>query len=257
MTLKIFLQLAGMFLIPMFIILIPILIGQFYGKYLRRKSEKLKKISIEPVVGAAFALLAFMLAITFQIVSDRWDTRKTLLLEEVTNIRTAYLRAGLLKEPIRSEAKKQLVEYIDLRFEFAHDGKKLEKLISGSSQILDTLWSYTETLAEEDRSSEVYALFTQSINDLIDNYNHRITMSLQYRLPAAILWVLGIITFVSMFTFGIQLGISGKGNFWISLLLSLIFAVVMFLILALDRPETGLARLNQKPVISLHEQLHK
>jgi hypothetical protein len=31
----------------------------------------------------------------------------------------------------------------------------------------------------------------------------------------------------------------------------------MFLIYALDRPETGLARLSQKPVISLHQQLHQ
>jgi hypothetical protein len=33
--------------------------------------------------------------------------------------------------------------------------------------------------------------------------------------------------------------------------------MVMFLIFALDRPETGLAKLSQKPVITLHQQLHQ
>jgi hypothetical protein len=30
----------------------------------------------------------------------------------------------------------------------------------------------------------------------------------------------------------------------------------MFLILALDHPETGLAKINQKPILSLQKQLH-
>ena len=42
----------------------------------------------------------------------------------------------------------------------------------------------------------------------------------------------------------------------INLLLAVIFAMVMFLILALDRPETGLAKLNQRPILTLQQQLH-
>jgi len=32
--------------------------------------------------------------------------------------------------------------------------------------------------------------------------------------------------------------------------------VVIVLIIALDRPETGIARLNQKPLLTLQKQLH-
>jgi hypothetical protein len=35
-----------------------------------------------------------------------------------------------------------------------------------------------------------------------------------------------------------------------------VFAMVMFLILALDRPETGLAKMNQKPMLTLQPQLN-
>jgi hypothetical protein len=59
-----------------------------------------------------------------------------------------------------------------------------------------------------------------------------------------------------MLTLGYHFGISGKGSYRMNLLISIVFAVVMFLILALDRPETGLARPGQKPVLTLHKQLH-
>jgi len=101
----------------------------------------------------------------------------------------------------------------------------------------------------------MYSLFTSSINDLVDNYNHRITMTIEYRIPNAILGILFIISFLSMLALGYQFGISGRGSFRINVLLAIVFALVMFLILALDRPETGLTKLNQKPMLTLQQQL--
>jgi len=257
MTFGHYIRLVGLFIIPFLVVLIPIVFGHRFGVYRRKAQDELQHNPVGTVVGAAFALFAFMLAFTFQIVTDRYETRKELLLDEVTNIRTTYLRAGLLKEPIRSESKKLLIEYIDLRAELASDTTKLDSSISRSHQILDKLWKYAETLAEEDRSSEVYALYTQSINDLVANFNQRLSMTFEYRIPSIILWILFIIAIFSMFMLGYQFGISGKGSFQINVLLAIIFAVVMFLIISLDRPETGLARLNQKPVLSLQKQMHE
>jgi len=250
------LAIALMFLIPFIAVLVPILLGQRYGIYRKKKTEDAQHAPVGSVVGAAFGLLAFMLAITFQIAANRYDKRKELLLEEVTNIRTGYLRAGLIPEPYRSNTKNFLVEYVDRRVDLANDLSKLNIGLSRSQQILDSLWKYTEALAEQDRSSEVYALYTTSVNDMIDSYNQRIAVGLQYRIPPAVLFVLFIISFVSMFVLGYQFGISGKGNLRLIILLSVIFAIVMFLILALDQPEKGLATINQKPMVTLQQQLH-
>ena len=257
MDFKTILDLAGLFFIPFFVVLIPTIIGHRFGIYRRKDQDELQHAPVGTIVGSAFALLAFMLAFTFQIATNRYDARKELLLEEVTNIRTTYLRAGLLKEPMRSDAKKLLIEYIDIRAELARDTSTLSSALIGSQQILNKLWEYAEELADEDRSSEVYALFTQSVNDLFDNFNQRITMTLEYRIPPLVIWILMIIAFFAMFTIGYQFGISGKGSFRINVFLAIIFGVVMFLISSLDRPEKGLARLNQKPVLSLEKQMHE
>ena len=247
---------AGFFLIPFLIVYIPILLGQRYGIYRSKKSSDLQQGPVGATIGTAFGLLGFMLALTFQIAAGRYGERKELLLEEVTNIRTTYLRAGLIEEPICSEAKNLLTQYTDLRIELSLEPSKLDSVMKRSEQILDRLWLYAEALADKDRSSEIYALFTTSVNDLVTNYNQRITMTLEYRIPVTILVILYIITFFSMFSLGYFFGISGKGSFRINVLLAIIFAMVIFLIIALDRPEAGLAKMNQKPMLTLQRQLH-
>lgn len=244
------------FLIPLLSVLIALYLGQRYGIYSIKKSPELQQSAVGSVVGAIFGLLAFVLAFTFQIAANHYDSRKSMLLEEVTNIRTTYLRSGLIDEPICSDTKKLLVDYVDQRVELTRDFSKLGLVLSRSQQILDSLWSYAELLAKRDRSSEVYALYTTSVNDLVDNYNQRVTLAIEYRIPVAVFYVLYVILFFSMFVLGYQFGISGKGSFKINILMAIVFAVVMFLITALDRPEIGLAKINQKPMLTLQNQLH-
>jgi hypothetical protein len=255
MSISYFLELAGMFFIPLTVVILPVLMGQKIGMYHRTKTVDIQHIPIESVISAAFGLLAFMLAFTFQIAANRYTDRKEMLIKEVTDIRTVYLRAGLVPEPYNSSTRKHLAEYIDIRVDLLADYSKLDSALLRSQAILDSLWMYTEALAIQDRSSEVYSLYTTSINDLIDAYNKRITMVLIYRIPTAILWVLFIIGFLSMLMLGYQFGISGKGSFGINMLLAVIFAVVMFLISALNEPETGLVNVNQKPLLNLQKQI--
>lgn len=257
MTINNYLQIIEMFLLPLVAVLFPILIGQRYGIYARKKSAENPDAAIGSLVGATLGLLAFMLAFTFDIVSDRYNARTDLLLDEVTNIRTAYLRAGLIPEPLRSDSKKILVEYVDVRVELVKDYSKRDYAIKRSQQMLDSLWSYAEALAAQDRSSEAYALFTSSVNDLVDLFNQRITFTFEYRVPGTIFYVLYFMAFFSMLMLGYQFGITGKENFMLNFFLSIVFAAVIWLIIALDRPESGLIRLNQAPLFSLQKQLHE
>lgn len=257
MDISIFLQIAGLFLFPLLAVLIPLFIGQRYGIYCQKKSADPASAPVGSVVAAAFGLLAFMLAFTFQIAADRYNKRKELLLDEVTKIRTAYLRAGLIPEPFSFRTEKLLTEYVNLRVELPKDLSRLDQALFRSQQILDSCWSYTVALAKQDRSSEIYALYTSSINDLVDDHNQRVTITLEYRIPAVVLWVLFIIIFLSMLVLGYQFGISGERSFELDLLLAIIFSVVMFLILVLDRPEMGLTNVSQQPILKLQQQLNE
>src|SRR5689334_1240211 len=88
-----------MFLVPMVAILFPVWLGQRYGVYVRKNNDKIEDGPISSAVGGALGLFAFMLAFTFQIVGNRYDQRRELMLNEIGNIRTTYLNAGLVPEP--------------------------------------------------------------------------------------------------------------------------------------------------------------
>ena len=244
-------------LITVALVMIPISLGQRLGGRARRRSEGIGDAPIGSVVGASLGLLAFMLAFTFQIVANRYDTRKELLLEDITTIRGTYLRASLLPEPYRSEAQKLLVEWVDMRVNLVRDPALVGQTLKRGEEIYQALWRISERLSVENNSSEVYALFISSVNDLVDLFHQRITITLQYRIPVAIKSILYLISFFSMLILGYQFGISGKSSFIINLALALTFGCVMWLIAALDHPETGMIKLNQAPLFELQEQLHR
>jgi hypothetical protein len=246
-----------MFLVPLVVLLLPVWLGQRYGRSAKKKLSDINEEPISSAVAASLGLLAFMLAFTFQIASIRYDARRELLLNEVLDIRSTYLYAGLIPEPFRTNARKQLIDYVDIRVELARDDSKLNTTISSSQQILDSLWASAEALAAQDRSSEAYSLFTASVNQLVVLFKERVTVSLQYRMPPVILFLLGFITFFSMVIFGYQFGVSGRMHILVVLFLAINFASVMWLIFALDRPQMGLIPLNQAPLYTLHEQLHQ
>src|SRR5215471_14459124 len=115
-----------MFLLPLTAILFPLWLGQHYGRCVKKKSGEIHDAPIGSVVGATLGLLAFMLGFTFQIVGNRFDARKELYLNEISDIRTAYLYTGLVPEPIRSDARKMIVGYVDIRVKLLHDSIKFE-----------------------------------------------------------------------------------------------------------------------------------
>ena len=86
--------------------------GYKIGKRARLKSENEKEAPVGAIVGTVLALLAFMLAFTFGIVSDRYDARKALVRDQAAAISTSYSRSDFLPDPLRSEAKSLYNDYI-------------------------------------------------------------------------------------------------------------------------------------------------
>jgi hypothetical protein len=64
------------------------------------------------------------------------------------------------------------------RLNVAADRVDLHQAVTRSEQIHRALWAQAESLAALDRSSEVYALFTSSLNNVIDLHYKRVTVLL-------------------------------------------------------------------------------
>lgn len=237
-------------------VVLPTWLGSKVGiRYRKALQGEVDHTPLGSVVGAALGLLAFMLAFTFQLTSNRFDNRKQLMMDEVSAIRTTYLRAALLKDTDRIKVRRLIREYVDLRAQ-PPSADQVDEVVKHSKEIQDSLWLQAVHLAEEDRSSEVYALFTSSLNDMIDLHNKRLATTIYYRIPDIVLWILFFIAFFSMLILGFQFGVSGKTNLLVVVSLAIVFSAVMWLIFALDDAKLGLITVDYQQVQQLQREVH-
>jgi len=72
------------------LVAVAIELGFRLGRAAHRSSDEEKESPVSAIAGTILGLLAFILAFTFGIVSNRYDARKELVRDEANAIRTAY-----------------------------------------------------------------------------------------------------------------------------------------------------------------------
>jgi len=240
------------------VVMISIEAGYRLGQIAHRRSEDEKESPVSAFAGAVLGLVAFMLAFTFSIVSDRYDARKGLVREEANAIRTAYLRSDFLPEPDRAETKRLLREYLDARVAFAQAGnveqEHVNELLPEADRIQRRLWDMAVTNARQDMNSDVAALYIESLNEIIEVHALRVAVGLQARIPIGIWSVLYGLTILGMMGIGYHTGIAGSKRSMATLILALSFALVIAMIASLDRPG-GFIKVTQQPLIDLRDSM--
>lgn len=81
----------------------------------RRNAANEQEAVVSFMVGSMLSLLAFMLAFTFGLAATRFDERRALVVEESNAIGTTYLRTDFIEEPLRTNVRNLLREYVDIR----------------------------------------------------------------------------------------------------------------------------------------------
>ena len=246
-----------LFLLSIAVTFFVINLGFWIGSNRRKKIEGELDGPVGNAVGATLGLLAFMMAFTFGVAADRYQQRKEFLLEEVNSIHSDYLRAGLLREPHKTEVRKLLREYVDFRAEAipGMNHEDLGEIVKGSETVQKNLWGHAMAIAEKDRSSEIDALFISELTEVIKLGNRRRIVSTQYRIPAAIYATLILIHILAMILVGFQFGLSGKRSRIVNLILALAFSAIFCLIFDLDF-QGGFVQVRQRPMLELKQRLN-
>lgn len=251
---------AALFALAVVAVVAAIEVGYCLGRSAHRRSQEEKESPISAFAAAVLGLVAFMLAFTFSIVSNRYDARKGFVREEAVAIRTAYARADFLPESDRAEARSLLKEYLDARLEFAQqrrfEPQVLSTLQSDVQAIHDRLWDIAVANARRDMNSDVAALYIESLNDITAVHALRIAVGMRERVPWGIWCVLAALTLLGMMSTGYHAGISGSKRSPAMLILALSFALVLATIAALDRP-SGFIKVTQQPLIDLQSEINE
>lgn len=243
-------------------VLLSLEMGYLLGHRSRRKSEDEKEAPVSAITGSVLGLVAFMMAFTFGIVANRYDSRKSLVREEANSIGTTYLRADFLPEPDRAEAKALLKGYVADRLQAVEDlrsGKlspsDMSEVLGKSSKVHNRLWEMAVANARKGMDSDVAALYVDSLNGTIDLHAMRVAVALQSRVPPGIWGALLSLIFLGMVAVGYQMGLAGSKRSLAQPILAISFSLVIALIATLDRPQGNYVKVSQQPFIDLLDSM--
>jgi hypothetical protein len=244
----------AIFLLIVGLLLLAAELGFQAGKAWKRRVAEPDTV-IGPMVAATLGLVGFLLAFMTSMAADRFTTRRALVLEEANVIGTAYLRAGYLPEPHPAESRPLLREYVDVRLDAVVPGHA-EAAIARSEVIQEDLWRGAQDLVVATGGSDVYALYIESLNNLIELHTQREIAAFYARIPASLLLALFGLTLLGMFILGFGNSMDNKRSMIALVTLILVFGSVLYLIIDLDRPQEGFFQVSQQPLISLQERLN-
>jgi hypothetical protein len=247
------LPIVGVFVAFALLSMVVYELGFRVGRWWQTRTPEEVEGPTAALVGSLFALMAFLLAITMGMASDRFDTRRGLVLQEANSIGTTYLRAGYLPEPAASDSRDLLREYVPLRI-VGNDLADIQERIARSVEIQDELWTIAEDLAR-DRSSDVLALYIDSLNETIDLNESRVTAGLYARVPETVLVLLIVGSALTLGMLGYSAGLTRRRSPLTAVVMIAVLGAVITLVVDLDRPRDGFLEVNQQPLIDLQQQI--
>jgi len=242
-----------LFAITLGAVLASIEVGYRWADRRQARARREVEAPIGAMVGATLGLLAFLLAITFGIASEAFHDRKVAVVDEANAIRTIYLQTQLIPEPQSNRIRGLLREYTNERLRWA--GVRDIPPTRSAVELQALLWQQTATVGQ--RSSDVVALFVESMNHTFDLRAQREMLRFRSRIPGGYVVALLAITVLAHVAMGYHGGVAGTARSPVMLLVGIAFSVVILLIFDLDRPGEGFINVSQLSMIDLRNWMTK
>jgi hypothetical protein len=195
---------------------------------------------------ATFALLGLLLGFAFSGALGRFDSRRTLIIEEVNAIGTAYLRLDLAPADDQPHLRRLFREYLDARirvFATPRDLEETSRSVAVAEAIQKRIWASVVESAHRDASQNVARVVVPAINEMIDITTFR-TVALHAGIPGAILTLLLVVALCSAMTAGYAMAKRGHRSILHIVLYATSIALTIYVVLDLENPRLGLIRLD-------------
>jgi hypothetical protein len=205
---------------------------------------------------AMLGLLALMLGFTFSMTAQRFETNRDLVVLEANSIETAYLRAEIAAAPEREALEESLRRYVATSVAFFDEGTSAERRAALAAESLDLharMWSQAAASAAKAPTSTM-ALLVDSVNQVIDAYRKRVDAA-RHHVPSVILWLLVLMAVASTGLTGYVSGFGNRRHGAPTAVVLTLIALVIGVIVDLDRPVRGMIRGGHESMVELQATL--
>jgi hypothetical protein len=236
------------------LLLIGNLLGYRLGLWSRRRAPNGVRTQANAIQAATLGLLALLLGFSFSMALQRYDARVQAVVAEANTLGTARLRSDLLPEPLRTQARSLLNDYLVVRLRSAdlsldrRDARYVHW--QETTRLQEALWRIAAVATAANPAPVPTGQFVHALNELFDATTQR-AAALDAHVPEAVLLLLFGVFGVSGGIIGYAGGIEGGQPRVPTLLMAVLIVLVMFMIIDLDRPRRGLIKVPQTAMQAL------
>jgi hypothetical protein len=229
--------------------------GRQLGIKRRQKESEGERGNLGTIEGAIFALFGLVIAFTFSGATSRFNEKRMLIAEEVNSIETAYLRLHLISQDVQPGLRELFRQYVDSRVETYRklpNTDAAEAEIVKSKRLQEQIWAEAVPATLLPHSHlDAGKLLLPALNNMIDIFTTR-TMALRVHPPAIVYMLLFGLSLICALLAGYRMSI-GQRRSWLHMLgFTFITAIIVYVILDIEYPRTGLIRLEAPDQVLLN-----
>jgi len=220
--------------------------GFRFARHAARRADVGEERYAGEIMGAVLGLLAFLLALTFDMAMSRYGDRQALAREEAEAIRSAFTSAAYAKEPERSQLRSALRRYAEVRATLIDDQGSFRELVRRSRELHTEFVHLGERLGHESSATDMHAQVVGNLNEVMSLHHRRVALGARSRTPSSVIITLHLVMVVAIFTVGWSAGEHATRRYARVAAFAISFSAVIVLIAALDRPKNRLVAENQQ-----------
>ena len=239
--------------------LLLIELGRRLGQ--RRLARNLEgaRAGLGAVEGAVFGLLGLLIAFTFQGAAARFDTRRSLIVEEANAVGTAWARLDMLPSAAQPPLRDLFRRYLDARLAAYQQTPELTAVkaaLAKANGLQQEIWNSATTACRTEEGKGMTMLVLPPLNAMFDITTTR-TMALLHHPPLIIFGSLFALALGCSLLAGFGMA-GGKTRSWAHMLgFALIISFAVYVILDLEFPRLGFIRVDaaDQALTSLRESM--